>query len=307
MLEPEEAQIQFPDGDDEQELGEGDPFSVDIPEQALNAQTVEPADFGQPAIDPATLELLGLDPTANKPQPERLHEGIVTRWDSYLRTGLDKGCRKDLLEKYCVPENCKALQAPRLNAEVDISLNDATRKQDKFLVTLQDHIGSGLTALGLALNSLVTQSESSPRNTILPKVADAGQLFTHLHYMISSHRRYLITPHLNAECKKIANDCPINDFLFGTDLSEKLKARQSLQKTARDLRAGPSFKAGVSYKPLPSFNPRTPVVSVHRSLNSTRPSSTSRMKTNGGERHAQQKRKVVTGHQQRRPYLPRRN
>lgn len=212
------------------------------------------------------ISALGSDPSAAAPQGHPLHEEIVVRWTSYLQMGLEKNIRADLLAKYPLSSNCAALHPPKLNAEVQPCLLEAPLKQDLFLSHLQHQIATGLSALGGALDTLIQQPLTDPskeQRNLLPQLADAAQLFADVHHSISMHRRFLLTPLLNADCKKVIDSCNITENLFGTNFQDKVKSSQALKKTAAEMRAQPLPKKKTTI-------PRQPSSSSQAFLNSKR-------------------------------------
>ncbi|KAJ8972703.1 hypothetical protein NQ314_000070 [Rhamnusium bicolor] len=102
-----------------------------------------------------TLLYWGADPTAHANPPEDIHGELVVRWSTYLKKGLTKEQRADIMDKYPVPENCSSLKPPALNMEVNACLNEKTIRQDKFLISLQEQIGCSLSALARPMNKLI--------------------------------------------------------------------------------------------------------------------------------------------------------
>lgn len=154
---------------------------------------------------------------------------------------METDTRKQITSKYPTPENFTNLSAPELNGEIQSVLNDGALKQDKFLAKLQGQISSGLVALATSFDSIIEVNlERGGGNEILPKLADTGHLFADLHHAISAHRRYLINPYLNAECKKAVEDIPVDTYLFGAQLQEKIKATQAMKRAGDELKVVPT-------------------------------------------------------------------
>ncbi|KAL1516241.1 hypothetical protein ABEB36_000160 [Hypothenemus hampei] len=84
---------------------------------------------------------------------------IATRWKTYLSQGIDKEEKTKLIEKWRVPLNCRNLQAPQLNPEVQAMLSITDQKKESFLKDLQDMLGQGLTALACTLDSLISKKD----------------------------------------------------------------------------------------------------------------------------------------------------
>ncbi|CAG9812963.1 unnamed protein product [Phaedon cochleariae] len=98
---------------------------------------------------------LGENPDLSTQLGTELHEELVVRWSNYLREGVSSEIRKDLVKKFLIPSNCLALQPPKMNEEIRSVLLHQIQKNDKFLSSLQEQMGAGLTAIGQILNSKI--------------------------------------------------------------------------------------------------------------------------------------------------------
>nr|CAH7748127.1 unnamed protein product [Callosobruchus chinensis] len=150
---------------------------------------------------------LGLRPDSLGNLGKDLHEEIVVRWDNLLKKGLIRDQRDTLMAKYKIPANCKALQPPQINHEVQ--LIRSVVEHDRFISALQHQLAHGLTAVGTVLETMIG----------LPIIC-------------SVHRRFKIIPHLNPECKKVAETLEIDEFLFNTKFAEAMKNEQAIKKAS---------------------------------------------------------------------------
>ncbi|VEN62351.1 unnamed protein product [Callosobruchus maculatus] len=190
-------------------------------------------------------KLLGDDFKAPSTTGPELHAEIVDRWSSVLAEGLDKDIRKSLIEKYPFSKSCPLLRAPLLNEEIERCIPDLPNKQDKFLARIQDHIGSALSAIGIPMNEMVIGGASE--NPALPSLIDASRLLTDLHHSMTLHRKYLIGPFLNINLKKVVEGSPVDGYLFGANLSDRIKADQAIKKTGSELVRN-NFGNNLNYK-----------------------------------------------------------
>nr|CAH7712581.1 unnamed protein product [Callosobruchus chinensis] len=142
---------------------------------------------------------LGLRPDSLDNLGKDLNEEIVVRWDNLLKKGLTRDQRDTLIAKYKIPANCMALQPPQINHEVQPCLIKSVVEHDRFISALQHQLAHGLTSL-----------------------PEACQLFANVHHGLSVHRRFKIIPHLNPECKKVAETLEIDGFLFNTKFAEAI-------------------------------------------------------------------------------------
>ena len=59
-----------------------------------------------------------------------VYNDIVVRWEEFLKNGLPTKERDKILKKYPPPNNCLAIDPPKLNPVVKISLQDLTLKAE---------------------------------------------------------------------------------------------------------------------------------------------------------------------------------
>nr|CAH7712579.1 unnamed protein product [Callosobruchus chinensis] len=164
---------------------------------------------------------LGLRPDSLDNLGKDLNEEIVVRWDNLLKKGLTRDQRDTLIAKYKIPANCMALQPPQINHEVQPCLIKSVVEHDRFISALQHQLAHGLTAVGTVLETMMSNKE---------------QLFANVHHGLSVHRRFKIIPHLNPECKKVAETLEIDGFLFNTKFAEAMKNKQAIKKASVDFR-----------------------------------------------------------------------
>lgn len=189
--------------------------------------------------------ILGADPNDNNKLGPEIANDLAARWNNYLTQGLDKETKASLLEKWLIPVNCNLLQGPQLNPEVQVMLSPTDQKRDAFMMELQMLMGKGLAALGGALSNLINinMKENNPQEDPDPNllaIAEAGQLFCHVHNTISGHRKFQLYPHFNAKIQKIAATQLPDAFLFGEAFAEKCKNVKAFENTAKELKAGPT-------------------------------------------------------------------
>nr|CAH7748128.1 unnamed protein product [Callosobruchus chinensis] len=115
---------------------------------------------------------LGLRPDSLGNLGKDLHEEIVVRWDNLLKKGLIRDQRDTLMAKYKIPANCKALQPPQINHEVQ--LIRSVVEHDRFISALQHQLAHGLTAVGTVLETMMSNKE---QEGITQSLAEACQLF----------------------------------------------------------------------------------------------------------------------------------
>lgn len=251
-----------------------------------------PPDQQQATIEPEVLAALGASTDVPIWGPN-LHNEVANRWSSFIQNGLDKDKRLEIQQKYRIPENMKNLASPKLNGEILSFISETGRKQDNFLCRLQDQMSSALAALGDVLGQIIDHPESLDIKTnILPKLADSGAIFTDLHHAISIHRKYLIAPSINFDCKKAMESSPIDEYLFGSEFHNKIKEIQTMKKVGEEIKVKPR-------KILKGSSARWPSSSATKSNNLNYQRRFNRTKKKPGQDQERRKEKKRT-YQRRR-------
>ncbi|KAJ8912751.1 hypothetical protein NQ315_016707 [Exocentrus adspersus] len=201
---------------------------------------------------------LGSRPTLDTEKGPPLHKEIVVRWNLYLRKGVSKDLRKEVIEKYKIPSNCQTLTPPLINSEILLCLPKFASEHDSFMMALQQQLAHGLSGfwcfvedstrilfytkgsnptqedgVGLVIdNMLPTESQSENLNIL----AEASQLFANVHYAISAHCKFKITPHLNPDCRKVAKTLEIDEFLLSKNFAEAVKKEHTVKKASTEFK-----------------------------------------------------------------------
>lgn len=110
-------------------------------------------------LDPELLSALGESMSDIPDYGEKIHENLAKLWLPLLKKGMPKESKDKLLKEYLVPENCRLLQAPKLNAEISAAIPDLVRNRDKTLSVAQQQLGAGISAINRGLNILLTSDD----------------------------------------------------------------------------------------------------------------------------------------------------
>ncbi|KAJ8958367.1 hypothetical protein NQ314_006428, partial [Rhamnusium bicolor] len=183
-----------------------------------------------------TLQALGEQQGAE--QALELHPIISNRWKSILAKGLDKTEKAVLLDKHSLPGNLTTLKVPIVNNEVLKAIPPNTQNKDKFQQNNQNQLGKGISAIGAAINILLTNNEidKENKNAVIALLSESGKILTDVHYNISLTRRALITPTVNKTIGDISKTVPVEELLFGADLTERIKRTKAIEKSVGDIR-----------------------------------------------------------------------
>ncbi|XP_053994703.1 uncharacterized protein LOC128884996 [Hylaeus volcanicus] len=157
------------------------------------------------------LNVFGTRLEADKKTAAAVHKDVALRWSEVLKKGLPE-------------EEVKALL-----------VQEGVIKRDHRIVEKQERIAACLAALGKAI-SISLKLDSSQKLELLEKLSDMGRLLASVHREDSLVRKGLILASLNSSLKNTLSDTSVDEWLFGTDLEEKIKTAKNLERTSKDLR-----------------------------------------------------------------------
>ncbi|XP_050312715.1 uncharacterized protein LOC126747856 [Anthonomus grandis grandis] len=206
------------------------------------------------------IKILGKDPEQNPEANAVLHPALTSRWSHLLINGLEKEEKLTLLNKYVLPSNCEAMAPPEVNPEILNILSNSNSNRDKNLQGQQTQLSKGLVALSKGMEVILADKEipKGIKETLLEYLSDSGRILTDLQYNITMVRRNLITPSLSKSVKEAVEKTKPLNFLFGSDLTEKVKEAKSLERTSKDLRLIPTTsQSKVQYTPT-AYNNKYP-------------------------------------------------
>ncbi|XP_047984704.1 uncharacterized protein LOC125235531 [Leguminivora glycinivorella] len=197
--------------------------------EAGDAETV-------PVIDAELLTALG-EATDEAPKyGEQIHPDLAQRWLPILRKGMDKNAKDELIKEYSIPENCKLLRAPSLNAEISAAVTDIARGRDKKIEAEQQLLGVGLSAINRAMTLLLTTDDKQSKVRAIKTLSDGCRILSDLHFLQSQARVKLVTPGLDKVFLNLIQDVERDEALFGSKLSEKIKASKAIEKQSSQIK-----------------------------------------------------------------------
>lgn len=186
------------------------------------------------------MALLGEDPSTKSSKDLQLHEQLVSRWSYVIKKGLKKENKRSLLGKYSRSGNCD-LEPLLLNPELDATLNESSKKRDGYFTEYQRSVGSAIAAVGATISLCLNDSQGSiDRHMLLESLGDAGSLLTDLHHNLTVSRRYLILPNMDKKVRELLVKSETDKWLFGDNLSEKLKSATAAERLGLVLRTQPA-------------------------------------------------------------------
>lgn len=208
-------------------------------------------------LDNETLELLGEKAGSAENNDLFLHSEIGDRWEIWSREGLKKEDKQSLLKNYPRKGNYH-FEAPEMNAEVEASINDSVKKRDKFFAADQNILGSAISALGNGVSVLLrNKSDEAQRSEALQCFLDAGKLLSESFHRMTKTRKTFVYPSLEKKAKELLEKEKTDTFLFGKDLSLRIKSAKSMEKVGLTLKPQQQAKKFPA-KPSTTGNWRAP-------------------------------------------------
>ncbi|XP_063387204.1 uncharacterized protein LOC134673176 [Cydia fagiglandana] len=188
-----------------------------------------PMSSAQPELDPDMLLALG-ESTEDIPEyGEKIHDNLSKLWLPLLKKGMTNEAKDKIRKDYLVPDNCRLLQAPKLNVEVSAAVPDMVRNQDKDLAAAQQQLGHGIAAVNKAMDILIKGVDSNGIEA-MKHLSNGCLILCDLHASSTQSRIKLITPSLDKTFLQVIQDTERDDTLFGNKLSEKIKAANTIEK-----------------------------------------------------------------------------
>lgn len=191
------------------------------------------SDCEQDVLGPDILEALGETqvPKANYGPP--INSDLATRWSAILVAGCEKDVKLGLITAHKIPENCPLMEAPKLNLEMVAAIPDSAKNRDSKIASEQNQLGMGITALNRGLTELI---KPNPQKLECIKFfSEATRILCDLHFNQTMTRRRLISGSLDKKFVDHIKDSKRTDYLFGTDVGDKIRAVKELEKSGKSL------------------------------------------------------------------------
>lgn len=234
--------------------------ALDLTTSALVTIQPAPSDAEVPdKVLPAEIaKLMDERSLSNTVSGPKLYSAFSAYWTSVTRKGLATETWDKLVAKYPLPENCRFWEPPKRNPELSSVVNENLRTRDERIVTKQVRLGAGLSAASKATQELIALNIPETVS-IIDQWLDAITNFSGHFFAESEVRRNCILQKVHDNLKDTVAKTEIDDYLFGTDLAEKVKAAKSLSHSAAELKAPllkPVPKNDRAPPRRPAFNPQ---------------------------------------------------
>ncbi|XP_063368524.1 uncharacterized protein LOC134657308 [Cydia amplana] len=191
-------------------------------------------------LDDEILEVLGDAPKSEIKMGKPTHKDLASRWQEILDKGLVKETKDKLTEAYLIPENCDLLVAPLLNPEVKAALADNLVKRDNAIMAKQHQIAIAIAALNQAAELIIAKEQHTK---ILKPISDACRLLCDSHCSDTKTRRGFVISAINPDMKDVLSETKRNKFLFGDNVSEKLKSAKTIKLSGSDLKQAKTYRS----------------------------------------------------------------
>lgn len=161
--------------------------------------------------------------------------GYYKKWSS---EGLPQDELELLLYQY---DSSEALVVPQLNKEIELLLNEATKRKDEFFRQGQELIVSALVSLGggfaiLFDNELWSGDDKETKLGLTSLNSEAAKLICHLFFEQNEARKAFILATIRDEqIKALLKGQKTDAMLFGSDLPEKIAALSKVKKVSEQI------------------------------------------------------------------------
>ena len=158
-----------------------------------------------------------------------IRDDIATTLDKTLVNPYDEKKVQVAMLKVKMPENCKALQVPKVNLPIWSNIRPKTRSTDLKLQRVQKPLIKGLTALAKLDND----------QSLTQDLKEAFLLLSVANFELNCVRKEMIKPDLNPEFHHLCSPKnKVTDWLFGDDLGKQVKDLQEESKATRGVMRG---------------------------------------------------------------------
>lgn len=186
-------------------------------------------------IDPELLAALGESTDDAAKYGPNISDRLIKLWQPLLKKGMPHDGKEKLLKEYLIPENCKLLQAPQVNPEIGAALDHIAKLKDKRWVTMQQQLGSAVTAVSRAMDSLMMNGDN--RALALKHLSNANRMLCDIHAKYTQIREKIVGFRLDKTTLAVVQDTERDEtLLFGEKLAEKIKDAKTLEKQGNQMR-----------------------------------------------------------------------
>ncbi|OXA56254.1 hypothetical protein Fcan01_08833 [Folsomia candida] len=182
---------------------------------------------------------------------------------SFIKTvtrPLSKESKSKLRENIKTRSNCKEFVPPKINNEIWRIIPSNARLADVKQQQIQQAFASGLSALAVITDQVLSRKSEIPKevvSTVVRLAIDTGNIVGDQAQQLNSTRRFDLKKYLNPEYGGIcSSQVEHSEWLFGKDLSENLKSSNATSNLIRNTAArGNRFHPYQRQNIRPNFTP----------------------------------------------------
>lgn len=182
------------------------------------------------------LQLIGQRILPERVPAQAIHKDLVIRVEEILKKGLPAEEKQQLLKKLPPPSNCLIIDPPKLNLEVKACLQEAVAKRDSRIAEKQASITAGISGL-VSLLSTTLKLNVNEKLSMVETLSGVIRLLVDLQRDESFVRRSLIMKNINVSLRDTLTLTVPDEWLFGKDLEDKLKAAHTLESYGKKLKS----------------------------------------------------------------------
>ncbi|KAJ8680070.1 hypothetical protein QAD02_015857 [Eretmocerus hayati] len=167
---------------------------------------------------------------------DAIPQEIADRWEDIVKAGLPDEERSKLPKTYATPENCLFIDPPKLNPTIKDSFDkdSPVLKRDKRIVERQERIAAAIGATSIILNETLKKLPKEVK--LIDTINQTGRILADLQHEENNIRKNLLVSNLNNNLRETLNDGVPDQFLFGKDLDERVKAREAIERASKKLK-----------------------------------------------------------------------
>ncbi|KAL7293044.1 hypothetical protein TKK_0013488 [Trichogramma kaykai] len=224
-------------GESSQEHRDPDPSDSSSPEddssEKNEEEKVEKKEEEVETEDEEWAEIIGENPKNSGAQITTVKSDLLEIWKFFCTEGMKKEAEEALIAKYVCREE---FNAPTLNPQITSMMKESSKTRDRYMATIEKLAGLSLSVIGSIMTNIYDhRDEGVDIIDILTPLKDAGDLLSLIINKQSKNRKAFIEPGLSKESSAILKETSIDEFLYGKDLSGKIKEMKAFSREGEGL------------------------------------------------------------------------
>lgn len=170
---------------------------------------------------------------------EHINLEVSQQWEAILKKGCDGEEKQMLLKNFKIPENCPSIVPPKIKPKVKIAMTEVALKRDQRMEEVQSQMRAALATVGNGMSELARLEEEEEgvlMLNILATVNNKSKLLADVHHQHSKNRQNIVSTSLDKHWKDIIENSQLDEWLFGNNLQQKLRATKENERSGIELR-----------------------------------------------------------------------